>query len=206
MAGMEDERALTSSIIQFVIFLVTTGIILPFIDRIGRRQLLIGGAVLATIIHFATAGVMAVHGMPVDGVPGIPNLRWSIEGAPARGVIALSYIFVGVYGFTWAPTGWIYCSEVFPLRYRAKGVGLAAASNWAFNLALAFFVPPAFENITWRTYIIFGVRHTPTCWGTMLTLQVFTTVMLPLIFFTYPETAGVSSYVPLSSFTLREWK
>lgn len=131
MAGMEDERALTSSIVQFVIFLVTTGSILPFIDRVGRRKLLLGGAVLATIIHFATAGVMATHGWAVDGVPGIPNLRWSIEGAPARGVIALSYIFVGIYGFTWAPIGWIYCSEVFPLRYRAKGVGLAAASNWA---------------------------------------------------------------------------
>lgn len=38
---------------------------------------------------------------------------------------------VSMYGLTWAPIGWIYCSEVFPLHYRAKGVGLAAASNWA---------------------------------------------------------------------------
>ncbi|KAH7368672.1 hexose transporter [Plectosphaerella cucumerina] len=175
MAGMEGEDALTSSIIQYVIFLVTTGAVLPFIDRLGRRKLLLGGAVIGSIIHFATAGVMAEYGYPVNGLPGMDNLTWSIEGAPSRAIIAMSFIFVGVYGSTWAPVGWIYCSEVFPLRFRAKGVGLAAASNWAFNLALAFFVPPAFENIQWRTYIVFGV---------------FTVVMLPHIYFTYPETAG----------------
>lgn len=35
-------------------------------------------------------------------------------------------------GVTWAPGAWIYCGEVFPLKYRAKGVGLAAAGNWAY--------------------------------------------------------------------------
>lgn len=131
MAGMTGDSALTSSIIQYVIFLVTTGAILPIIDRLGRRPLLLGGAVVALVIHFATAGVMAVHGYPVDGIEDNENLTWAIKGPPAKAVIALSYIFVGMYGLTWAPIGWIYCSEVFPLRYRAKGVGMAAASNWA---------------------------------------------------------------------------
>ncbi|KAM0273252.1 hypothetical protein ACHAQH_008349 [Verticillium albo-atrum] len=175
MAGMSGDTALTSSIIQYVLFLVTTGIILPIVDRVGRRPLLLGGALFGLIIHFASAGVMATYGRSVDSVDGNENLKMVITGDPARAVIAMMYLFVSMYGLTWAPIGWIYCSEVFPLRYRAKGVGLAAASNWAFNLALAFFVPPAFENITWKTYIIFGV---------------FCTVMIPHIYFTYPETAG----------------
>jgi hypothetical protein len=61
---------------------------------------------------------------------GNENLKWSITGAPAQAVIALAYIFVGIYGLTWAPGAWIYCAEVFPLTYRAKGVGLSAAGNW----------------------------------------------------------------------------
>lgn len=60
------------------------------------------------------------------------NLKWAIEGSPALAVIALAYIFVGIYGLAWAPGAWIYASEVFPLRYRAKGVGLAAAGNWRY--------------------------------------------------------------------------
>jgi hypothetical protein len=63
------------------------------------------------------------------------------------------------------------------MRYRAKGVGAAAATNWAFNFALAYFVAPAFTNIQWRTYIIFGV---------------FCAAMTVHVFFLYPETAGKS--------------
>lgn len=62
---------MTSSIIQYVIFLVTTGLVLPFIDRIGRRWLLIGGAIVCGILHFTTGAVMAVYGHPVDSVDGM---------------------------------------------------------------------------------------------------------------------------------------
>lgn len=177
MAGLEGNTNLYSSAIQYVIFLVTTGCMLPTIDRVGRRQLLLGGAAICMVLHYATAGVMATYGEHVQQVFGNENLRLRIEGAPGKAVIALSYIFTGIYGLTWAPTGWIYCSEVFPLKYRAKGVGLSAATNWAFNFALAYFLPPSFKNITWKTYIIFGV---------------FCTVMIFHIFFTYPETARKS--------------
>lgn len=43
-----------------------------------------------------------------------------------------------------------------------------------FNLALAFFVPPAFTNIQWQTYMIFGT---------------FCVVMTFHAFFAYPETS-----------------
>jgi len=159
-----------------VIFLVTTGIILPWIDRIGRRFLLLSGAIICCIIHFAMAATMAACGHHVEQVNGNENLKWEVTNkAAGKAVIAMSYIFIGIYGFTWAPTGWVYCSEVFPLKYRAKGVGLSAATNWIFNFALAYFVAPAFTNIQWKTYIIFGVL----CFA-----------MIFHIFFTYPETKG----------------
>jgi len=123
MAGLSGNTTLYSSAIQYVIFLVTTGIILPYIDRVGRRTLLLIGAISSLILHFTIAGVMATQGRGVDSVDGNDNLKWEVTGASGKAVIAMSYIFVGVYGFTWAPVGWIYCSEVFPLKYRAKGVG-----------------------------------------------------------------------------------
>ncbi|KAE8153367.1 general substrate transporter [Aspergillus avenaceus] len=174
MAGMDSNASLYSSAIQYVIFLITTGVVLPYIDRIGRRFLLLSGAVICMVLHYAIAGVMASYGHPVDSIDGNANLRWEIKGPAGKAVIALSYIFVGVYGLTWAPAAWIYSSEVFPLKYRAKGVGLSAAGNWIFNFALAYFVAPAFTNIKWKTYIIFGV---------------FCTVMTFHVFFLYPETS-----------------
>ncbi|KAI0016382.1 putative MFS glucose transporter [Xylariomycetidae sp. FL0641] len=176
MAGLTGNTTLYSSAIQYVIFIVTTGVVLPFIDRIPRRLLLISGAVICMALHFAIAGLMANYGHHVHDIDGNEILKWKLDdSAASKGVIASSYIFVGVYGLTWAPTGWIYCSEVFPLKYRAKGVGFSAATNWIFNFALAFFVAPSFTNIQWKTYIIFGV---------------FCAAMTVQIFFTYPETAG----------------
>jgi len=51
------------------------------------------------------------------------------------------------------------------------------ASNWAFNTALAFAVPPGLDTIAWKTYFIFGT---------------FNFAALIHIFFMYPETVGRS--------------
>jgi MFS family permease len=123
-----------------VIFLVTTGAMLPFIDRLPRRMLLLTGSIVCCVCHFTVAGLMASYGHHVDSINGNSILRWKVDNSTAaKGIIAVSYIFVGFYGLTWAPCGWIVSSEVFPLKYRAQGVGLSAATNWIFNFAIAFF-------------------------------------------------------------------
>jgi hypothetical protein len=53
------------------------------------------------VIHFVIAGVMASKGHPVASVNGNSNLTWSIKGSSGMAVIAFSYIFTSVYGFTW---------------------------------------------------------------------------------------------------------
>lgn len=64
---------------------------------------------------------------------------------------------------------------MYPLRLRGKAVALSTSSNWIFNFALSYFVPPAFENIKWKTYLVFGV---------------FCFAMTVHVFFCFPETAG----------------
>jgi MFS family permease len=54
------------------------------------------------------------------------------------------------------PSSWTYPSEIFPSKIRAKAVSLATASNWAWNCALAFAVPPLLWNINWKMYMIFA--------------------------------------------------
>jgi hypothetical protein len=91
--------------------------------------------------------LLATHGYPVSSVDGDSNIVWTMNpGSFSKGVIACSFLFIAIYGLTWAPGAWVYVSEIWPQGYRAKGVGLCAASNWAFNFALAYFVPPAFKK------------------------------------------------------------
>ena len=42
------------------------------------------------------------------------------------------------------------------MRVRAKAVSVATATNWVFNFALAWAVPPGLANIGYKTYFIFG--------------------------------------------------
>lgn len=72
-------------------------------------------------------------------------------------------------------SSWVYPPELFPLRVRGKAVSITTASNWIFNFALGYFTPPAFVNIKWKTYLIFGV---------------FSFCMAVHAFFFFPETAG----------------
>src|ERR1700753_261863 len=98
-------------------------------------------------------------------------------GGAARTVIAFSYLLIIVYALTLAPVAWVYASEVWSLETRAYGMSIASLANWLFNFALGLFVPPAFRNITYKTFIIFGVL----CFGAAAQA-----------FVSYPETARKS--------------
>ena len=56
-------------------------------------------------------------------------------------------------------------------------MGIAATGNWLFNFALGLFVPPAFKNISWKTFMIFGAL----CFGAAVQF-----------FVSYPETGRKS--------------
>lgn len=53
------------------------------------------------------------------------------------------------------PVSWTYPAELFPMKVRAKAVSLATATNWIFNFALAYAVPPGFASIAWQTYMMY---------------------------------------------------
>lgn len=42
---------------------------------------------------------------------------------------------------TWGPMIWAIAAELFPSKYRAKGMALATASNWLWNFLIGFFTP-----------------------------------------------------------------
>jgi hypothetical protein len=105
--------------------------------------------------------------------PGI----WLIDGhdSVTRAVIVCSYLFVCSFAITMGPVSWTYPSEIFPMRVRAKAVSLATASNWLFNFALAWAVPPGLSSIAYKTYFIFGT---------------FNFAAFVHVLFMYPETKG----------------
>lgn len=177
MAGLTGNNLLVSSSIQYVINVCLTVPALLWGDRWGRRPTLLIGAALMMTWMYANAGLMASYGHPAPpgGIDGQAAESWEIGGPASKAVIACTYLFVASYAPTWGPVSWVYPPELYPLRVRGKANALSTSFNWAFNFALGYFTPPAFENIQWKTYIIFGV---------------FCTAMFIHVFFMFPETTG----------------
>jgi hypothetical protein len=122
------------------------------------------------------AAVFAVYSHPpLPGQFTSTAESMAVSGAPAKAIIASTYLFVASYAPTWGPISWTYPPELFPLRLRGKAVALCTSANWAFNFALAYFVPPAFALITWKTYVL---------------LAVFCAAMFLHVLFMFPETAN----------------
>ncbi|CZR58457.1 related to high-affinity glucose transporter [Phialocephala subalpina] len=176
MANLTGNVGLVSSGVQYAIFIIGTAATFFFIDKTGRRPLLIYGAVGMGVCMFVVGGVLGSYGTKIPGgLDGNLSVQIQVTGSPAYTVIAFCYILVLIYSLTLAPIAWVYAAEVWSLETRATGMALASVANWLFNFAIGLFIPPAFQNISWKLFIIFGVL----CFGASIQA-----------FFTYPETAG----------------
>lgn len=168
MAGYSGNSGILSSSIQYVINVVMTLPALIWQDRWGRRPTMLIGAFFMCVFMFANAGIMGSNGANVPGgIDNTPEESMRLTGSAASGLIACTYLFVASYAPTWGPVSWTYPPELYPLRLRSQGVALSTSGNWAFNMALGLFTPPAFTNIMWKTYLIFG------CFNAAMSIHVY---------------------------------
>lgn len=102
------------------------------VEHFGRRKSLIFGSVWMTVcfLIFASVGHFALD---VKKPSNTPN-----EGTV---LIVFACLFILGFATTWGPMVWTITGELFPSRYRAKGMALSTASNWLWNFLLAFFTP-----------------------------------------------------------------
>ncbi|KAI1106535.1 general substrate transporter [Jackrogersella minutella] len=148
---------LTTASVQYVINVVLTLPAILYLDKIGRRPTFMVGSFFMMVFLFISGALQAVYGQPNDG-RGSSDITWIVvDNLPASsGIVASSYLFVAIFAATWGPTSWTYTAEIFPSRVRATAVSISTASNWLWNMILAFAVPPLLWNISWRMYMIFA--------------------------------------------------
>ena len=87
-----------------------------WIEKYGRRPLLLWGGAMMSICEF----LIAVIGVTVE----IHNVKGQ------QALIALSCMYIASEAVTWGPVAWVITGEIFPLNVRAKAMSLAVASNW----------------------------------------------------------------------------
>ncbi len=138
--------------------LIFTMIAMSVIDKVGRKKLLLIGAVGTAA---CLGGVAAIFSMNRHQ----DLLVWLLVG------------FIASFAFSQGSVIWVYLSEVFPNRVRAKGQSLGSLSHWLMNAAISFAFPTL---AAWSKSIPFMF------FSAMMVLQFF------VVLFIYPETKGVT--------------
>ena len=135
--GFNTTDSLIITVITAVTNVVTTFLAILFIDRLGRKPLLLAGSVVMA----ASLGAMSwtFTGAPVvDGSPQLVGVEASIALIAAN-------LFVFAFGFSWGPVMWVMLGEMFNNRIRAVALGLCAMVNWVANWFIARTFPGLLE-------------------------------------------------------------
>lgn len=61
------------------------------------------------------------------------------------------FLFNTFFGLAWVGGPFLYSAEIAPLRCRAQANALASGANWLFCFVVVMIIPPAFQNIGWKT-------------------------------------------------------
>jgi sugar porter (SP) family MFS transporter len=138
--------------------LLFTMIAMSVIDRIGRKTLLLVGSVGLTISLGGVTTIFAMHRHQ-------ELLVWLLVG------------FIASFAFSQGAVIWVYLSEVFPNRVRAKGQSLGSFTHWIMNAAISGTFPLLAAKSGAAPFAFFTV---------MMAVQFF------VVLFTYPETKGIT--------------
>lgn len=117
--------------------LLFTMIAMSVIDRLGRKKLLLTGAIgTATCL----AGVAWIFRTQQHQ----ELLLWLLVG------------FIAFFAFSQGAVIWVYLSEVFPNRVRAQGQSLGSASHWIMNFAISLIYPSLATSSRATPFVFFS--------------------------------------------------
>ena len=122
MAGAERTSALLQSVIIGFTNLIFTMIAMTVIDRVGRKRLLLIGAV---------------------GLAGCLGLTaWAFHAGVGGTLVLASLLgYIAFFAFSQGAVIWVYLSEVFPNRVRANGQSLGSFTHWIMNAGISAAFP-----------------------------------------------------------------
>ena len=145
------------------------------IDRLGRRKLLLIGAVSGSLCMWYVGGYIAIANpaAKVTTTAAAETTKLTKGGISA---VFFFYLWVTCYTPSWNGTPWVLNSEMFDQSVRTLAQAFAAANNWFWNFIVARFTPQMFDTMYYGVYFFFA--------SLMLCAAVF-------VWFLIPETKGI---------------
>jgi len=163
MAGAGQDSALLQSVIVGVTNLVFTMAAMAVIDHFGRRTLMVVGSIGYILSLAGTAWAFFTYGT---------------EFTPTGSLVVLVslLVFIASHAFGQGAVIWVFLSEIFPNRIRARGQALGSFTHWFMAAAISWTFPMFAEASGGYTFAFYAV---------MMVLQLIWVLRV------MPETKGV---------------
>jgi sugar porter (SP) family MFS transporter len=157
-AGFDKVSGDLQAVIIGLTNLIFTMLAMSMIDKAGRKTLLLVGSIGTSLCLGGIAAIF-LSGQHQE------KLVWLLAG------------FTGFFAFSQGAVIWVFISEVFPNRVRAKGQSLGSFTHWFMNAIVSGTFPLMAQQSGGYPFVFFSA---------MMALQFF------VVLFAYPETKGLS--------------
>jgi len=157
MAGASADFARLQSVIVGATNLVFTMLAMTIIDHFGRKRLMLIGS--------------------LGYIASLSAVAWAFYTDRGGAVVLVSFmVFIASHAFGQGAVIWVFLSEIFPNRVRARGQALGSFTHWVMCALIAWTFPLLAERTG---------AHVFTFYAAMMVLQ------LLWVIFLMPETKGV---------------
>ena len=164
MAGAEAGSAMLQTVAVGGTNLILTMLALTVIDNFGRKKLMLLGSVGYIISLGMTAWAFYTYGTDFDQTGGY--------------IVLISLIvFIASHAFGQGAVIWVFISEIFPNRVRARGQALGSFTHWFMAALISSTFPMIAEISGGHTFAFYTV---------CMIAQLFWVIMV------MPETKGIS--------------
>jgi sugar porter (SP) family MFS transporter len=160
MAGLDRTSSLFQSVSIGFTNLIFTIVALFIIDRVGRKKLLLIGSIgMVFMLMLVSLGFL---------------LNRFGGGAVLIGLVG----FIAFFASSQGAVIWVFISEIFPNKVRAKGQALGSLTHWLLAALVSWVFPVIAATSSHSTGLAFAF------FALMMLLQFF------VVYFVFPETKG----------------
>ena len=184
MAGASKDSALLQAVAVGGTNLVFTMAAMLIIDHFGRRRLMLVGSMGYIVSLSGTAWAFFAYGDAFREIGHAlkegTDVPASLTASVATGgtvVLVSLLLFIASHAFGQGAVIWVFISEIFPNRVRARGQALGSFTHWIMAAAISWTFPMFAEASGGYTFAFYAA---------MMVLQLVWVMLI------MPETKGVS--------------
>lgn len=128
-AGFSEAQALQTNIISGAVSILACFVTIGFVDRIGRRPLLLVGSAGMSVTLFTM--VYAFSTGTLEGT------QLELPGSMGLVAVSAALIYSFFFNVSWGPVTWVMLGEMFPNQLRGSALAVCGFAQWFANYLVA---------------------------------------------------------------------